>query len=228
MEYALLTYVAVIPSPLTAGALHLTDSHDTYAILLVVVRTPGVLIRLCAFCLLSFGITEAQGAVLVSEGVSYNSQTQRFTYRYAIDNRSGTETVLNVAVLVAREAYLWDLPPLEHTSPAGWTFVTAVGSGYEPKGTFQEWNNNANGVPPHAYLGGFSLTTRYRPTSSVEQNYRLLRYPSGEFDKGIVPAPAIPPFPPEPSIPTLSLRGLMVLGLILSAVGMRLTSALNG
>ena len=161
---------------------------------------------------------------MVSEGVTYDVQTGRFTYRYAIDNRLGDETVIDVAVLVIRDVFLWDLPPLEHTSPAGWSFATTVGGANPPNGTFQEWGNNNHGVPPHGYLSGFSLTTEHPPQATVEVNYFLLRTPSDQLDKGTVPAPALPPFLPPRPIPTLSMPWLIALALIIVAVALRIMS----
>lgn len=157
----------------------------------------------------------AHGAAFVSEGVTFDAETNRFTYRYAIDNRLGTETVTDVAVLVIRDASLYQLSPLAHTSPEGWTFVTSVGGPDSVKGTFQEWNNS-DGVPPHGYLSGFSLITGYPPAATTEPNYFLFRVPSGELDIGTVPAPAVPAIPPAPSIPTMSVQWLIAFSLIMA------------
>lgn len=156
-------------------------------------------------------------AQLVSEGVTYSAQTGEYTYLYAVDNRGGTDNVVEVAVVIIPDAGLYQLPPLQHTSPTRWEFVTSVGGrpGVPPSGTFQQWYN-PTGVPPGQYLNGFSFTTPYAPRTATGLNYQLFHLPSGTFDTGEVIAPQLPPRLPAVPVPLFGRTVAALLGFALA------------
>ena len=160
----------------------------------------------------------ARGAQLVSEGVTYFSQTGEYTYHYALDNRAGSDSITEVAIVIIPDAGLYQLPPLQHTSPSGWSFVTAIGGrpGVPPSGTFQQWYNPA-GLPPGQYLSGFSLTTNYGPRTATGLNYQLFHVPSGALENGEVVAPQLPPRLPILPVPLFMPTTAFLFALALAA-----------
>jgi hypothetical protein len=161
-----------------------------------------------------------RAAQLVSEGVTFDSITHLYTYHYAVDNRAGTEAVIEIEVLIIPNAGLYQLPPLLHTSPPNWQFVTSFGGLiiHPPAGTFQQWYN-PTGVPPGEYLSGFSFSTPYGPVTSPTPNYQLFKVPSDTFDDGIVAAPQLPPRLPAADAPVFGPAILLLLAIALGTAG---------
>jgi hypothetical protein len=156
----------------------------------------------------------SRAAQLVTESVTQDPISHIYTYHYAVDNTGGSESVLDVAVLVIPGQEVPLLPPLTHTSPPGWTYFTSFGGLNPPTGTFQEWFSGT-GVAPGTYLGGFSFSTPFGPVGTTTPNYMLFKSPSNTSDVGIVEAPQLPP---PNDVPLLDVRTLIFLAIALAAV----------
>jgi hypothetical protein len=149
-------------------------------------------------------------AQLVSEGVTFSAQSGTYTYRFAIDNRAGTDEVYDAAILVAPNVFLRQVP-VQQTSPFDWRFSTSFGG--NPSGTFQEWFAPlGSGVAPGQYLSGFSLSTIYGPHDMpYSLSHRTLGDPP---DRGVVSAPDV-----LPAIPVLQPAAALLFCVALALVG---------
>src|SRR5205823_5021763 len=96
----------------------------------------------------------------VLEEVTYTSGV--YTYHYALDNRGGSDSIQSVAILVAPNVFIRQLP-IQGTAPVGFVFVTSFGGGRTLSGTYQEWSiPQFSEIRPGVYLSGFSLSTPSR------------------------------------------------------------------
>src|SRR5436190_14892866 len=85
--------------------------------------------------LLLVTFARANAQVAVSEGVTFDSQAQTFTYKYAIDNRQGLTYIDELIIVVGPGFYsLKPFPPITQTeSPPVCHFEgTAVTGGIAP------------------------------------------------------------------------------------------------
>ena len=111
------------------------------------------------------GVLPLHAATLVLEGVDYSPGTGVFTYRYAVDNRSGPYPATLAAILVIPDdTRFLPIAGIDSTSPPGWYFSHLIGGEPPAFGNSVGWLNlNGAGLPSGAYLSGFTLVTRYPP-----------------------------------------------------------------
>jgi hypothetical protein len=122
-------------------------------------------------------------ATILSSSVSFDSQSELYTYSYSIDNAGGTAPIWQFSLLVApfgAGPLVGDpLSPFASiTAPTGWSVGEAVsGSIAEPpysmSGKFLYWNGFSNPIQIGASLSGFSFSTYLSPTTSNGNNYFL-------------------------------------------------------
>jgi hypothetical protein len=143
---------------------------------------------------LTFSSSYAAAPVL-SGDVSFDGQTNLYTYTYTLDTTTLTNSTIEVGILQNLGFHFFMPQPVAHTEPnSDWHFVISVGGlhnsdSFNIVGSFWMWEYVPNySAPPVSDSGPlvFSVTTTRGVNASTDNNYFI-------FDGGATTGPAEAP-----------------------------------